>query len=398
MQATKLIEATVKVTDLGIIFDKLKKLNKKAEKVGAGAVILEKGETRTIKETIAAGEYRMYEVMDIRIIGDAPKLEGWTFCGTLDHITLPGAVVVKTVPGMEIPKRFFEAEAICNHCNKKRMRRDTFIVEKDGEYLQVGRQCVQDFLGHNPAQVLAYMRGLDDMAEGCEHGMGGAREWFYDLHNVLEITSACIQAFGWISRREANESFENKSATASDVMYYFEGKRNEDWKAFCQLLNMSDPKVKARCEADAKGAIEWLENQEPSNEYMHNLVSIFRYGKVSPKLFGFWCSLIVAYNKAMERETERSEKLAAIKQEYYGEIKQRLPLTLTLTGKQFIDTIYGGSTIHRFRDAEGRLFNWFASTGSDMDIGETYTVKATVKKHEEYNGNKITYINRVTVQ
>ena len=40
---------------------------------------------------------------------------------------------------------------------------------------------------------------------------------------------------------------------------------------------------------------------------------------------------------------------------------------------------------------------WFCSGGTDLDEGGTYRVKATPKKHEEYNGRPQTIVNRVAL-
>lgn len=388
----KMIEQTIPKADLPIVRERLERLNKKAAKVAAPVVELTVSEPYEVKLDGGVA----YMAVDVQIIGDAPKLEGWTFCGTLDHVSLPGKVVVKTVPGLEIPQGFFHNDAVCDHCQKKRIRKDTFIVEKDGEYLQVGRQCVQDFLGHNPAQVLAYLKALDEFTGEFEKGFGGPRDFFFDHVEVLKVTTALIRKYGWVSKREAYESA--KCPTAFTVMSYFipEGgpgsAARREWQEWRDSIVVDE-----KCEKDAKAAIEWLKTQNGNNEYMHNLKEILDADSVPSKLFGFWCSLIATYNRAMEREIKKQDGIKKIKQEYFGFLKQRGELVLKVIGKQWIDTQFGGSEIHRFQDSEGRLFNWFSSMGTDMEVGNEYKVKATVKRHDEYNGNKITYINRVSV-
>ncbi len=47
------------------------------------------------------------------------------------------------------------------------------------------------------------------------------------------------------------------------------------------------------------------------------------------------------------------------------------------------------------RDPEGRTFVWFASK-KIADEGETVNLKASIIKHDEYNGRKQTIISRCT--
>lgn len=60
---------------------------------------------------------------------------------------------------------------------------------------------------------------------------------------------------------------------------------------------------------------------------------------------------------------------------------------------------WGERWLIKFTAASGHELTWFASEGGKFDpkVGETYNIRATVVKHDEYNGRRSTIINRPAV-
>jgi hypothetical protein len=82
-------------------------------------------------------------------------------------------------------------------------------------------------------------------------------------------------------------------------------------------------------------------------------------------------------------------------------VGQRGDFTLTLDGEpRELESDWGISTLHRFRDADANLAVWFAS-GSvfyhGLEPGKTYRLRATVKDHTDYQGEPQTKFTRVKV-
>ncbi|KKN37432.1 hypothetical protein LCGC14_0763350, partial [marine sediment metagenome] len=152
--------------NVSVLGDKIKKINKRANKIGCPELkITDHGTTVRIHPVDAEANVmgkdwdncRKITYHKISIDGEPPKVAGWTFLGTLDHVTIEGAVLVNTVPGNKIPTQFHNVKAYCDHCKKIRRRRDTFVLRNDNvapwdeqEYKVVGRNCLKDFLGHDP--------------------------------------------------------------------------------------------------------------------------------------------------------------------------------------------------------------------------------------------------------
>jgi len=89
--------------------------------------------------------------------------------------------------------------------------------------------------------------------------------------------------------------------------------------------------------------------------------------------------------------------------EFVGKVKERLELELRLVAApRAYEGGYGTTYRCEFQDAALRTFVWWASRDPHMSgqeggwmVDEVRKVKATVKKHEEYKGVKMTILTRV---
>lgn len=405
---------------------RLKKLNKRAAKLNVAPVELvihdetfEPDEGWIKVQIKMLGHYATSESVDdirrraprikffhVELKGEAPKLAGWKFIGTLDHYTLPGKVIVGTVPGEEIPSKYYDYPPVCDHCQKERRRKETFVVEHEqGEQKAVGRQCIRDFLGHDPKAVVSFLDSLRNLASDMGDddylfgGDNGPRTPdYFDLEVVLVRSVAAIETYGWVSRQIARDR--DEQATADVVAYSLtpplrDARAYEQWKATLVKMGLYDDDKMAHYKEDAKAAIEWVKEQEVKNEYMHNLKMIVESEVVGYKLIGYTASIISAYQRAMERL--RVQKLTFKKSEYVGTLKERREFDVKLVSVRHLESFYGVVHLHSFVDNEGRALVWFANTDSGMRVGGQYRIKGTVKKHEEYNNWKQTTLNRVVM-
>jgi hypothetical protein len=342
-------------------------------------------------------------VHSVEVVGEGPMLAGYKFLGTLDHVSLPGSVIVKTVPGESIPKQFYNHDAHCDHCNTIRRRKDTFVVqfEETGKYKQVGRNCLKDFFPSDPSAIARYLTSLWKFIEGLSDdewfergGFSGNQLLHFDHTKVLTITAGMIRTYGWVPRSAAKPE-EGYAATADRVsMFLLPPMTKYDAENHQKVRDA----IAGHEEADlkeAQDAIEWLKTQEDTNEYMHNLKAIADADAVPVNMFGFWCSVVAAYQRAQERlRVDMAQKKVS---EWVGNVKERLDMEVKIMRLSYIDSRFGTVTLVKMLDSEGRSIVWFANATIDMEQGNTYKVKATVKKHDEYNGWKQTNINRLKV-
>ncbi len=397
------------------LYTEVEKLNKKAAKFGSQplvltehGVILEPDPTYHEALDIGINSYESIpkiKMHRISISGDPIKIAGWTFVGKLDHITFPGHVIVNAVPGQSVPETFFHSEPRCEHCNRIRRRYDTFVLRNNDNntHIQVGRQCLRDFLGHDPVHVISHLAGifklLDELADGDERWYGGrCFEPAYDKMHVLKATSAIIRTFGWTSRAAADPMI-GKHATAEHVLFLLGPATNAET---AQLKREFAAKIKFDENLDTKnaiGAVEWLEKQpkEGANEYMFNLHTINSNVNVPSSMFGYWCSLMSAYFKAQEKNViNKSQNKIS---EWVGNEGDKIESVVLVLSKSGIDGYYGHVNCIKMLDNEGRTLMWFASGDSSfLEPGHMYDIKGRVKKHNLYQDWKETILTRVSAK
>lgn len=83
---------------------------------------------------------------------------------------------------------------------------------------------------------------------------------------------------------------------------------------------------------------------------------------------------------------------------HVGTVGKRQEFTVTIKRIVECETAFGMNDLYIMVDADGNVLKWFTSAYSPMEVGKTYTIKATVKEHSEYNGKAETMVNRVKVQ
>lgn len=83
---------------------------------------------------------------------------------------------------------------------------------------------------------------------------------------------------------------------------------------------------------------------------------------------------------------------------YMYNIKDRVEIKLIKEDVFGYNTQYGYMHIYILKDKEGNTYKWNTSSTLDMEDEKWYTVKATVKAHEEYKGEKQTVLTRCKIQ
>ncbi len=242
----------------------LDKLVRKAEKLGVGSISYTVGEPKDVVEIIEnnAGnkveKWRRY--FPVTVTGTTPRLAGWTFVATLEHAGEAGNIL-RCVPGYTVPVEFRSVAPACNHCKVQRRRLDTFVVRSDsGEYLQIGRNCVQDFVGGKDPQdvtkMAEYLRSAAELGEGATGGGGGGPDRA-ELVAFMAQTAAVVRKDGFIGRGAAKNSYEPVMATA-DVVWNLmfpsaEEARTEAYKTYAKEYAPTEADIKT-----AEDTIDWV--------------------------------------------------------------------------------------------------------------------------------------------
>ena len=409
--------------NLPLLQEKIAKLNRRAAKLGCADIVINVLGSKEVAiyakdecgfETDRVAKYR--KVIQITVTGAAPKINGWEFIAviqpTFDEEGKNLGNILRGVPGAtrEVPAQYRSADNNCDHCKTWRRRNETYVLMNDAqESKQVGRNCLRDFLGHtNPEFYARYAEMLMDAAdlamgsEDADFFGGGTRHIDrYMAEEILQLAACSIRLNGWRSNKTAREY--GSLSTSGEVSNWLFARADER-KTWEKPLQPSDED-----KATAAEVVEWLSGlheRTELNDYMYNLSVIGQGATFTTKNFGLACSAIPTYLREMEREINRRKQFEGdANSQHVGEVDKRSDfMNLTLVFTRDIEHegyAYGAGTVthmYKFKDEAGNVIVWFASnvywnptTKQDINVGDTVSLTATVKKHDVYQDREGKY-------
>ena len=365
--------------------EKIDKINAKASKKGLSGRLEVIAEETTVTHDIAG--IPVEEILySTTITGEPPKHNGWVFLATLEWVET--GVIVRAVPGAPAADRSKFEPNKCDHCGTFRRRNETYVVlnEKTGEQLQVGSTCLKDFLGWSGTVVFF----TDDDIEREISGYLNFGSPVYTTESILAVAWACVTTFGYFKAHEDNPT----KKTVYTVMAARENKYNRE--------------LKARIAPVAKDAIpmaqklrEFILSDEfrGESDYVLNLKTYCEAETNTARSFGFLASVPQAYARHLDKTFKREKELANTVNEWMGEEKDKLTVNVKIKSVRYLDNDFGVTVLYTFLSDTGHTFKWFASRaalGEDVTPEDEgfFTLKGSVKKHEEFNGQKSTVLTR----
>lgn len=378
------LEEYVPIHKLKSLEKKVSRTNKKAKTFGVDEIELTIDKNSIKHRRVQfMGISALVETVKVAISGPVVKIGNWEMAAHIDHHSHSKNLVL-TIGNQEIPGHYRDWDGSCEHCNKIRRRNDTYVLknEKD-EFQAVGRNCLQDFLGHDPQFMIWIAKQITFSSLFEENEEKIPKEAIrFPLNKVLEKTNAVIRECGWLSKGRARAEERFFEATADIVEREF-------------LDIKPSFKTDKEDENVAKNVIKWVAELSGKSDYEYNLKVALEDDYVSLASMGIVCSAVAMYRFHLEKQQEK--KAENTQTDWVGEIGKRQLFDVILISKKYIEGRFGTTTLHRFSDNQGNLIIWFGSNDR-MEEGKEYKIKATVKKHDEYRGKKQTVVNRASLQ
>lgn len=379
-------------------------LNRRVQKTGGEGLTLETVERVEEEHQHPETKATLKELWEIvKIGGQVPVIDGWTFVARIEHHDELGNIV-SVAPAFREDEGLFDGfgrdphkcDNSCDHCKARRNRKDTFVVSKDGEYLQVGRTCLKDFLrGTDPAQVLSLWSLIASVESllGSAAGEGYGLAQHFGTLDFLAASAAAIRHFGWVSKSASRASGDALTPTANHAGNILSPPKGHaaDWVQY----RPTDEDYE-----EAGAVVEWT--QEVSgrgelNDYLSNLVVAVALGYVEPKHEGIVASGVMAYRRELEKaEREKSRARGTGRESnWVGSVGDRMDLS----GLRVIFTLpLSTSFLVKFEDRDGNILTWFATHSAGIKEGDVMKGKATIKAHDKYKGDRQTIINRCKLE
>lgn len=335
-------------------------------------------------------------------------VNGWRFAATLEHHN-NGNIVRKLIDDVEIPDKYFTCEPGCDHCHAKRHRKDTYIIYNDDtqEFKQVGSSCLCDYThGFSAEAAAAYIALFDELIQGQTPYGSGYTSNYYEVKEVLKYAADLVNHIGY--RSSQYEGGQNTKEMTLDAIRY-DTCRGQMMKASVYEVESYRDKFNPDYSSPellkyVEDAIEWVKNEDDTgNSYIHNLKVLVNDEYITYKNFGYVVSIVPTYNKHIEKVTQAAERAKQRASEsatsnHIGNVGDRI----TISNIQSIECIYSWETMYgmtlRYKivDEAGNVYMWDSSSGLVGD-DEVTSIVGTIKKHDEWNGVKQTWLTRCRV-
>lgn len=343
--------------------------------------------------------------IEVYVFAQMVKMGNYTFVARLRHDKAVGPMV-HVAPGQSLPSKFYTAENThCDHCKTKRFRKDTFVLrnEEDGEFIQVGRTCIRDFLGHD-VEYIAKLAELMSTIKTLNSNYTGSVDGYENYICTEEYMGFVIQVLkhnAWLSKGKAREINMSRndaaemaiptSELAANVFGYVKGWTSH--RPEHDATDITDDELVV-----AQKVIEFWAAKDPStasSEYEHNCTVIAKSAYINFRDTGFAASMVNSWLRE-QNKIEEANKLNLDASKHFGNIKDRVQLAFTVLWTKDMDTNWGRSTLTKGITDDGNAVTiWNGNWTAHPQKGDKKTVKGTIKAHDEFKGIKSTVLNRV---
>ncbi len=347
------------------------------------------------------------------------RVNGWEFIATLEK-TDAGNLIKGYQEGIEIPGRYYNADCVCEHCQTKRMRKNTYIVRNTdtGEFKQIGKTCLKEYTcGLDANGIASYISAYEELIEGEKPHEGSGIKHYYDVDEALCFLVECIRIYGY-TKRDPYLPGRCTAERASDYMMAYHHQENH-WTHEARERDRKEMKAKgfdhnnSETRSKVESAVRWCLEKEDNSNYMHNLKTAVSLKYDDGKAFGILASLFPAYDRNLEyeaqRKAEEAKRIALASSEknseYVGNPGDRVDVEGIHDWRCLTswETQYGTTYVYKFVALDGTVYTW--KTGKDGDdiermLGDDLKkshIRGTVKGHKEYRGIKQTELTRCKI-
>ena len=385
---------------LDLVQSKIAKANKKAAALGVAPVVIEATTpfVKTTKNNLGETQYEKFLRIDLSY--EPLKFGAYTFVATLDH-TVGANPIINTVPEQVVPAEYFTVASRCDHCSTSRFRKQTFLFKDDEGYKLVGRQCLKDFFGVDPTKNIDWFWSIGSFGDE-EGGYGLRGENVVPVDFAVALGLVFTKRFGYVGTKQAEAYYEKSGGQASLLTT---GNEVRGF-LFAPPLQPTDAEIEARrqiyieaaaLQEQAQELVKWaLEHFAGDNgSYAHNVRSLLATDVITGRYVGYVVSIIAAHARATEDQAARNVVVKS--NEYVGNVGDKLVVEVTVLKLNTFETDFGTTFLFILADAAGNSLVWFASNNV-LDVGDTVTLKGTVKAQNDRDGRKQTVLTRCKVQ
>lgn len=368
------MEIRISDIDLDKTLIKAQKIAKRSQVKG-----LEGGYQVSIETRQEENDYGfLVEYPVLVVTGEAFKFNGWKFIGIADFIE--GKAITRSLPqGRELNPSEVKV-GYCEHCKTVRTRKTALFVENEqGEVKQVGSTCVKDFLGWD---FSVGVFPLESEFESLGSHFGGVTG--VSIGDLIIQAVAVVEKYGYI---KSNQALSTKQVTWALIT------GNGIAQPFLEEIRKEVGQITLSQIRKADELLEFGKAFEGESEYAQNLRTVCSLSIVTEKVAGIVVSLVKVYDNQKAKEIVES---LVFKSEQFAPTGDKVEIDIEVIGQNTFESQYGWTTLYTFSNGEYQ-FKWFSSRGLNVEIGDKFTIKGTIKGSEEYKGTFSTLLTRCKV-
>ena len=333
---------------------------------------------------------------------------GWKLVGVIDHG--PDFNVVSRVPGEDHDMvQYVNAAPHCDHCNTKRVRAKTYILKRpkqgvdwncDGEVqtvAQIGSTCIRDFLGQDFNYILRCTHQLLKAVDEDDMMFKGKRvPLMLSMDIFLNWVAFIIRVGGWASKKDAKL---RGLMSTSDMAYAAVVNPGGKDKLLADLNCLDERGPSKEDKKNATDARTWAaEMHITSTEWAINVKNMAKEDYFPTQRAGYVASIVSGYYMHKTRIRERTEKYDCLNEHLTTPLKSRVTLpNVRVVYDRLLYTAWGEMHLYKFITEDRRVICWFSSRDKKLKVDQILTLKGTVKKLSEFEGNKETVLTRCVI-
>lgn len=376
---------------------RIEKLNKTAAKLKVSPVAIEVVRTYSMLRTV--NEHQIMLVFaEIRVHGIAPKIAGWVFAGTIEH--LEGVNILRSIPGQEIPEAYRHSKTSCAACNKDRSRKDTYVVknEETSEFKQLGKSCLRDYTGHVSPQWIAQLAELDAVLRSTsEPGEGGRFEVLATPEDFLTSVYASLRERGSFYTKEQARVLGAPSTASQAMLTFTPPPKDKEARQFYQKWVLSPTDADRAKALEALSLLSEIAKDNTSSSFNKNVASASLLPAIADKHAGILACVVLIQDRANVAKLS----FARPKSVGIGSSGEKIEVVVRLQSVRSMgETRWSeDSNVFTFEDSFGNKITWFSSKSlrdldSEVQNKQWVVLKATVKKHTTYKEDVSTVVIR----
>lgn len=334
-----------------------------------------KGNTCTCRELgveykeLCDGYIYKFHVIEVKGV---VSFEGWNFVARIDHLNKGN--VVKMALDTKIPEKYWSVEGYCDHCKIDRPRKTTYLVEKNGEFHHLGKDCVVLYTQGLNIQDICWISDfisiLNEEEEEYEENkvkLNSTR--YYEIKEILCYAISIIDRYGFV-KKSGPDGNSNPNSTFLKVLKAI---RDKDEDVSMLISEVDD-------------ILNWVRNSTSTGNYINNLKILIEENYVAENNIPLLLSLVPTYRK---------ETAITLNSDFLGNVGDKMSIEVKDASLIFSsNTKYGALYTYRALDTEGHTLITRTSRYI-ADINKYSRWKGVIKEHTEFKNAKQTVLSRV---